>query len=106
MKTSLGVTFGTVPLLTIGVALAQSGNVTKSDDGMWGDGWTSGYGGIGVAILIAIVVAGLVAWLTRYIESSNSEGHFDPKVNLLELHLCAQSPRRVRLVSPAKCLRR
>jgi hypothetical protein len=66
MKTLLGVTFGTVPLLTIGVALAQSGNVTKSDGGMWGDGWTSGYGGIGVAILIAIVVAGLVAWLTRY----------------------------------------
>jgi hypothetical protein len=62
MKTLFGVAFGTAPLLAVGVALAQTANVTNGDDGMW----TSGYGGIGVAILIAIVVAGLVAVVMRY----------------------------------------
>ncbi len=62
MKTSLGVAFGTAPLLAVGVALAQNANVTTGDDGMW----TSGYGGIGLAILIAIAVAGLVAFVMRY----------------------------------------
>jgi hypothetical protein len=66
MKTFLAVALGTVPLLAVGVALAQNGNVTNSNDGMWGGGWTSGNGGIGVAILIAIVVAGLVALVMRY----------------------------------------
>ena len=66
MKTSLGVALGTVPLLAVGVALAQNGNAMNADDGMWGGGWTSGYGGIAVAILIAIVVAGLVALVMRY----------------------------------------
>ena len=66
MMTSLGVAFGSAPLLATGVVLAQSGDVTKTDDGLWDGGWTSGYGGIGVAILIAIVVAGLVALLMRY----------------------------------------
>jgi hypothetical protein len=62
MKTLFGVAFSAVPLLAVGVALAQNANVTNGDNGMW----TSGYGGIGVAILVAIVVAGLVAVAMRY----------------------------------------
>ena len=63
MKTSLGVALGTASLLAIGVALAQTENVKNVNDGI---NWTSGYGGIGVAIAIAIVVAGLVALAMRY----------------------------------------
>jgi hypothetical protein len=65
VKTSLGVALGTAPLLAVGVAFAQTRNVTNSD-GMWGGDWTSGYGGIGLAILFAILVAGLVALVMRY----------------------------------------
>jgi len=64
MKTLLAAWVGTVPLFAAGVALAQTGNTTNVNDGMW-SGWTSGYGGIAVTILIAIVVAGLVTFVMK-----------------------------------------
>ncbi len=64
MKTLLAAWVGVVPLLTTGVALAQTGNTTNTNDGMW-SAWTSGYGGIAVTILIAIAVAGLVTFVMK-----------------------------------------
>jgi hypothetical protein len=61
MKTLLAVALGATPLLAIGVALAQNGSTMNANDGLWGGGWTSGYGGIAVSMLLAIAVAGLVA---------------------------------------------
>ena len=64
MKTLRAVWAGTLLLLATGIALAQTGNATNTNDGMW-TGWTSGYGGIGVTILIAIVVAGIVTLVMK-----------------------------------------
>ena len=61
MKTLLAMAGVTVPLLTPGVSLAQTGNMMNG--GMGGVGWMDGYGGMLVPILVVIVVAGLVAWI-------------------------------------------
>jgi uncharacterized membrane protein len=58
MKTLLAMAVGTAPLLTTGVALAQSGNMMN--DGGWGMGWMGGYGGIWGPILLVVVVAAAV----------------------------------------------
>lgn len=50
----------TVPLLTAGVSLAQSGNMM--DGGTWGVGSMGGYGGVWVPILVVILVVGIAAW--------------------------------------------
>lgn len=63
MKILLAIAVGTVPLLTSGVSLAQSGNMMNG--GMWGSGWMGGYGGVWVPILIVIVVVGVVAWFLK-----------------------------------------
>ena len=63
MKTLLAMVVGTVPLLTTGVSLAQSGHMM--DGGSWGVGWMGGYGGIGVPILLVIVAVGLVVWVVQ-----------------------------------------
>ncbi|MBK7469699.1 MAG: hypothetical protein IPI73_02725 [Betaproteobacteria bacterium] len=63
MKILLAIAVGTVPLLTSGVSLAQSGNMMNG--GMWGGGWMGGYGGVWVPILIVIVVVGVVAWFLK-----------------------------------------
>lgn len=63
MKILLAIAVGTVPLLTSGVSLAQSGNMMNG--GMWGSGWMGGYGGVWVPILIVIVVVGVIAWFLK-----------------------------------------
>jgi hypothetical protein len=63
MKTLLAMAVSTVPLLTTGVSLAQSGNMM--DGGMWGAGWMGGYGGIWGPILLVLVVIGIVAWFVK-----------------------------------------
>jgi len=59
MKTLLAMVVGTAPLLSAGVALAQSGTM------MIGGDWMSGYGGILVPILLVIAVAGIVMWFVK-----------------------------------------
>ncbi len=54
---------GLAPLLSAGVASAQSGHMMNG--GMSGFGWMGGYGGIWLPILVIIAVAGLVAWVVR-----------------------------------------
>jgi uncharacterized membrane protein len=55
---------GTAPLLPTGVALAQNGTMMN---GGWmsGYGGMVGYGGILVPILLVVVVAGVVTWLSK-----------------------------------------
>jgi len=66
MKTLLSAIVGTLPMLSPGVSLAQSGGMMGG--GNWG-GWMGGYGGGGffgipwVPILLVVVVAGLVSWI-------------------------------------------
>jgi len=64
MKAFHAVWVGAVPLLAASVSLAQTGNLANANESMW-TGWTSGYGGIAVTILIAIVVAGLVTFVIK-----------------------------------------
>ena len=63
MKNLLAIAVGTVPLLTTGVSLAQSGNMMNG--GTWGYGWMGGYGGIWMPILMIIVVVALVVWIVK-----------------------------------------
>jgi ABC-type multidrug transport system permease subunit len=63
MKILLALTVGSAPLLTTGVALAQSRYMMNGD--MWGGGWMSGYGGAWVPILLVAVVVGLVVWVVK-----------------------------------------
>jgi uncharacterized membrane protein len=58
MKTLLAMVGGTVPLLSSGVALAQSGNMMNG--GGWGMGWMGGYGGVWGPILLVVVIVGAV----------------------------------------------
>ena len=59
MKTLLAMAVGTVPLLTTGIALAQTGSMM--DGSGWGMGWMGGYGGIWGPILLVAAIAGVVA---------------------------------------------
>ena len=59
MKTMLAMAVGTVPLLAVGIALAQTGNMM--DGSGWGRGWMGGYGGIWGPIVLVAVIAGVVA---------------------------------------------
>lgn len=63
MKTSLAFAVGSVPLLTTGVASAQSGYMMNGN--MWNGGWMGGYGGAWVPILLVAVVVGLVVWVVK-----------------------------------------
>lgn len=63
MKTSLAFAVGSVPLLTAGVASAQSGYMMNGN--MWNGGWMGGYGGAWVPILLVAVVVGLVVWVVK-----------------------------------------
>ena len=52
-----------VPLLGSGVALAQSGHMMNG--GMGGYGWTGGYSGVLLPILVVIAAVGLVTWFVK-----------------------------------------
>lgn len=54
---------GLVPLLSTGVASAQSGHMM--DGGIGGYGWMGGHGGIWLPILAVVAVTGLVAWVVK-----------------------------------------
>lgn len=58
MKTLLSLTIGAAPLLTNGVALAQTG--TMMGGGNSGFGWMGGYGGVWMPVLLIVVVVALV----------------------------------------------
>ena len=60
LRTSL---VGLVPLVSAGVASAQSGQMMNG--GMGGYGWMGGYGGIWLPILLVVAVAGVVAWVVK-----------------------------------------
>ncbi|MDD5336648.1 MAG: hypothetical protein PHS32_23165 [Rhodoferax sp.] len=63
MKTFFAVALATIALLSSGVSFAQSSNMMNG--GSWGVGWMGGHGGIGLALVLVIVVAGLVAWILK-----------------------------------------
>ncbi|MDO8321252.1 MAG: hypothetical protein A2461_01890 [Burkholderiales bacterium RIFOXYC2_FULL_59_8] len=58
MKNLSLLTVGVTPLLTSGVALAQTGNMMGG--GHSGFGWMGGYGGFWMPILLIVVVIALV----------------------------------------------
>ena len=58
MKNLRLLTVGATPLLTSGVALAQTGNMMGGDNS--GFGWMGGYGGIWMPVLLIVVVVALV----------------------------------------------
>lgn len=58
MKTWLSITIGAAPLLTSGVALAQTANMMGG--GNTGFGWMGGYGGFWMPVLLIVVVVALV----------------------------------------------
>ena len=49
---------GAAPLLTSGVALAQTGTMMGGDHS--GSGWMGGYGGVWMPVLLIVVVVALV----------------------------------------------
>jgi hypothetical protein len=49
-------------LLAADVAMARNGHMMNYDT--WGHGWTGGYVGIGMLILL-VAVAGLIAWIVK-----------------------------------------
>ena len=53
-------TVGTAPLLTSGVALAQTGTMMGGDHSGSGFGWMGGYGGVWMPVLLIVVVIALV----------------------------------------------
>jgi ABC-type multidrug transport system permease subunit len=63
MKTFFAAAVGSVPLLTTGVASAQSGYMMNGN--MWHGGWMGGYGGAWVPILLVAAVVGLVVWVVK-----------------------------------------
>jgi uncharacterized membrane protein len=63
MRKLLAKAVGTLPLLTSGIALAQSGNMMGGSG--WGMGWMGGYGGIWGPILLVVVVVGVVALIMQ-----------------------------------------
>jgi hypothetical protein len=63
MNTLRALATATVSLLAADLAMARNGHMLNNDT--WGHGWTSGYGGILVPILLVIVIAGLVAWIVK-----------------------------------------
>ena len=63
MKTLLSLTFGAAPLLTSGVALAQTGGMMGG--GNSGFGWMGGYGGVWMPVLLIVVVVALVVLVIR-----------------------------------------
>jgi len=63
MRTLLALAVGSAPLLTTGVASAQSGYMMNGN--MWNGGWMGGYGGAWVPILLVAVVVGLAAWVVK-----------------------------------------
>jgi uncharacterized membrane protein len=63
MKNLISMAAGTVPLLTSGVALAQSG--TMMGGGNSGFGWMGGYGGVWMPLLLIVVVVALVVLVVR-----------------------------------------
>lgn len=58
MKKLRLVTVGAVPLLTSGVALAQTVDMMGGDHS--GFGWMGGYGGVWMPVLLIVVVVALV----------------------------------------------
>ena len=63
MKILISMTLGAVPLLTSGVALAQTG--TMMDGSNAGFGWMGGYGGGWMPLLLIVVVVALVVLIVR-----------------------------------------
>lgn len=64
MKNFLSMTVGAVPLLTSGVALAQTG--TMMGGGNSGFGWMGGYGGgVWMPLLLIVVIVALVLFVIR-----------------------------------------
>jgi len=63
MSNQFALTAGGVSLLTAGVAAAQDGHMM--DGGLFGMGWTGGYGGLWIAVPLVLAVFGLVAWAER-----------------------------------------
>lgn len=61
MKTLFAISIATASLLATGASFAQNGNMMNGSS--WGFGSMSGYGGIWTPILLAIVVAGVIAWI-------------------------------------------
>ena len=60
MKNLLAVVVGMFSLVLGEAAFAQSGTMTNG--GMVGGGWSGGYGGYWLPVLLVVVV-GLVAWI-------------------------------------------
>lgn len=63
MKTLHSLTFGAAPLLTSGVALAQTGTMMGGDHS--GFGWMGGYGGLWMPVLLIVVVVALVVLVIK-----------------------------------------
>ena len=64
MKTLISMAVGTVPMLTSGVVLAQTG--TMMGGGNSGFGWMGGYGGgVWMPFLLIVVVVALVVLVVR-----------------------------------------
>lgn len=58
MKTLLSMTVGVVPLLSSGVASAQTGSMMGGGNSDFG--WMGGYGGFWMPVLLIVVVVALV----------------------------------------------
>ena len=63
MKNLRTLIVGTAPLLTSGVALAQTGTMMGGDHS--GVGWMGGYGGVWMPVLLVVVVVALVVLVIR-----------------------------------------
>ncbi len=63
MRIHFSIAVAAVALLTTSVLFAQTTGMMNG--GTWGLDGMSGYGGIGVPILLVIVVVGLIAWVVK-----------------------------------------
>jgi hypothetical protein len=63
MKMSIALVAGVWLLLTAGLVVAQDGRVM--DGGLGGMGWMGGNGVLWIAVPLALVLVGFVAWAER-----------------------------------------